>query len=84
MSDHTPDTEEVAYYYEGPDLDAGDRRAAFDRWLAETIRQAKAEAWEEGLWAGAIYHPSRRDFEDVHLDVEPVPPANPYAEEGQA
>lgn len=55
MSEHTPDTEEVAYYYEGPDLDAGDRRAAFERWLAETIRQAKAEAWAEGTRETAAY-----------------------------
>ena len=47
--------------------------------VPHVIRQAKAEAWDEGLWAGATYHPSRRDFEDMRLDVEPVPPANPYA-----
>ena len=41
----------------------------------------RAKAWDEGLWAGAVYHPSRRDFEDMRLDVEPVPPANPYAKE---
>ena len=68
MSDHTPDTEEVAYYYEGPDLDAGDRRAAFERWLAETIRQAKDEAWEEC------------SDEFCKQGIVQVP-ANPYAEE---
>ena len=68
MSDRTPDTEEVAYYYEGPDPDAGDRRAAFERWLAETIRQAKAEAWEEC------------SGEFCKQGIVQVP-ANPYAEE---
>ena len=49
--------------------------------LDQIIRQAKAEAWDEGLWAGVFYHPRKRDFEDMRLDVEPAPPANPYAEE---
>ena len=75
MSEHTPDTEEVAYYYEGPDLDAGDRRAAFERWLAETIRQAKAEAWDEGrdeaLAAWKV------NYYDPHQWID----TNPYAEE---
>ena len=75
MIEHTPDTEEVACYYEGPDLDAGDRRAAFDRWLAETIRQAKAEAWGEGrdeaLAAWKV------NYYDPHQWIDP----NPYAEE---
>ena len=41
MSEHTPDTEEVAFYYEGPDFNAGERRAAFDRWLAAELAAAE-------------------------------------------
>ena len=43
-------------------------------------RELMGEAWDEGLWAGKTYHPSKRDFEDMYLDVEPVPPTNPYKE----
>lgn len=75
MSEHTPDTEEVAYYYEGPDLDAGDRRAAFERWLAETIRQAKAEAWEVGRAMGLSDHSGSMRA------GRPLRTPNPYAEE---
>ena len=75
MSEHTPDTEEVAYYYEGPDLDAGDRRAAFERWLAETIRQARAEAWEVGRAMGLSDHSGSMRA------GRPLRTPNPYAEE---
>lgn len=56
-------------------------RAALPHLTAEDVPHVARVAWDEGLWAGATYHPSRRDFEDMRLDVEPVPPANPYAEE---
>lgn len=56
-------------------------RAALPHLTAEDVLHVAREAWDEGLWSGTIYHPSKRDFEDMHLDVEPVPPANPYAEE---
>ena len=39
--EHTPDTEEVAFCYEGPDFNAGERRAAFDRWLAAEVAAAE-------------------------------------------
>lgn len=88
MSDYVPTIPEVNGIRNGwacahvrEDITPEAAYAAFDGWLAETIREAKAEAWDEGLWAGATYHPSRRDFEDMYLDVEPAPPVNPYAEE---
>lgn len=54
MSEYTPDTEDVAYCYEGPDLDAGERRAAFYRWFAAEIAAAKAEALREAAEAWQV------------------------------
>lgn len=63
MSDWIPTTEQMRdgyrydpeYDYYHP-LEAGAnvelRGLAFDRWLAQTLREAKAEAWEEGHNAG--------------------------------
>jgi flavin-dependent dehydrogenase len=77
----TPTTEQVRYGYamdpEGeyrdpigyPAYERGLRRA-FDRWLAARIREAKAEAWDEGLTAGADRWMDSREFGD--------PPVNPY------
>ena len=51
--------------------------AEFERGIA----RIKADAWDEGLWAGEGYHQDRRDFGDMILDVEPEAPTNPYREE---
>ena len=91
MSEYTPDTEQVreafatrfwdTWQMNYPDADdeAGrDREGeAFDRWLAEERRKAKAEAWEE---CAAV-------VEDIIIDltgdIEPHERmlANPYREE---
>ena len=60
------------------------RLAEFDRWLAETIRQAKAEAWDEGYSSGVndarIADSTPIDFGFGETYIEPCR-ANPYAEE---
>lgn len=43
----------------------------FDRWLVEVIREAKEEAWEEGMYAGKA---------DDYFGN----PDNPYRQEGAA
>lgn len=45
--EYTPSTEDIAFYYEGPNLDAAERRAEFTRWLDQIRAEAKAEALEE-------------------------------------
>lgn len=53
---YTPTTEEIrdgyswstgGFYHEVTD----EGFAEFDRWFAEAVRQAKAEAWQEGYYA---------------------------------
>ena len=73
MSDYVPTIPEVNGIRNGwacahvrEDITPEAAYAAFDRWLAETIRQAKAEAWGEGWFAGAGW---------------PQDDPNPYAEE---
>lgn len=84
MNDYTPTTEEVRELFLQDTL-PGERNEAgeqFDRWLADHDRTAKAEGWDEGLDAGSNYYPMKRDYEDMFLDIEPEPPANPYREQG--
>ena len=56
MSDWTPITEVIRDAVAFPRERLGEPRPikpeAFDRWLARTLREAKAEAWEEGHNAG--------------------------------
>ena len=56
MSDYTPITEVIRDALAFPRERLGEPRPikpeAFDRWLARTLREAKAEAWEEGHNAG--------------------------------
>lgn len=63
MSEHTPDTEEVEHCYVGEGLDAGERSAAFHRWLANHDREAEQRyqdaRWNVGYeagWASAKRH----------------------------
>lgn len=71
MSEYTPTTEDVAFYYEGPDMDAAERRAEFDRWLAGE----RAKAWDEGFCVG----------ERSGAREDPLNPytENPYRERGE-
>ena len=66
MSDYTPTTEEVRNSY----ASWSDAYPEFDRWLAEV----KAEAWEEGAIATAMY------FDPPKLSE----PTNPYRQEHDA
>lgn len=57
MSEYTPTTEDVAYFYEGPDMDAAERRADFERWLAAhdaEVRATPVEPTNEMVEAGAF------------------------------
>ena len=82
MSDYVPTIPEVNGIRDGwacahvrEDITPEAAYAAFDRWLAETIREAKAEAWDEGrdeaLAAWKV------NYYDPHQWIDP----NPYAEE---
>ena len=74
MSDYTPTTEEIRAAYEGQLIKIGENRfelideglakAEFDRWLAEVIRKAKEEAWDEG-WVSEtfVWNPYRQGEE---------------------
>lgn len=71
MSDWTPTTEDVREDYRDARI-MGDRDpdAEFDRWLAQTIREAKAEALRDAadkLDAG--YHPAQTGTLDWHGEV---------------
>ena len=75
MSEYVPTTPEVNGIRNGwacahvrEDITPEVAHAAFDRWLAETIREAKAEAWDEC------------SDEFCKQGIVQVP-ANPYAEE---
>jgi len=59
------DDEEFEHDPMGPDVE-------FDRWLAQTIREAKAEAWRRGVADGR---------EDALYEIEPRI-TNPYRENG--
>lgn len=56
MSDYTPTTEQVkAFYAPKQHSRHGQHSEAFDRWLAEEIRKAKADALNEAAdacWEG--------------------------------
>lgn len=72
MSDWTPTTEDVRHDYAAAWRGALDRdlEAEFGRWLAQTIREAKAEALRdaaEKLDGG--YHPARTGTLDWHGEV---------------
>jgi len=81
MSDHTPTTREVrkgyaedpvAEYYDPITNHTAEGERAFDRWYAEEIRKAKAQAWDEAVAAMK------------YTDGTPVEIAkniNPYTEE---
>lgn len=60
-NEYTPTTDEVEenYVYGQMTLSAEDAGAEFDRWLEATIRQAKAEAFEEG-WADHYVFPGSK------------------------
>lgn len=76
MTGYTPTTEDVrgdyiahsATYAGKPSSESG---AEFDRWLADVIRKAKEQAWEEGITASGI----NLDWQLHLLDH------NPYTEE---
>ena len=80
MSDYVPTIPEVNGIRNGwacahvrEDITPEAAYAAFDRWLAETIREAKAEAWDEGYEVG---------YEDQRFrDTSKRRPPNPYDEE---
>lgn len=82
MSEHTPTTENIrqtfAYVRAGLDHDDGYpfvmefHVEAFDRWLAEHDREAKAEAWEEAM--AHATKTCRREGEYVTWDYD----SNPY------
>ena len=52
MTDYTPTTEVIRHAVSYPRERLGEPRPirpeAFDRWLDQTLREAKAEAWDEG------------------------------------
>ena len=84
MSEYVPTIPEVDGIRDGwacahvrEDITPEAAYAAFDRWLAETIREAKAEAWDEGYDRALRSHCDALDL-DGRCDVEDP---NPYAEE---
>lgn len=76
---YTPTTEEVrAIYRHGRDeiplhQGVGFPHEEFDRWLAEELRQAKEQAWDEGAEAVALLIPEY-EWHDRGLRL----PTNPY------
>lgn len=84
MSDYTPTTDDVvdawcSRYDSERTWASGEERRGYEsefyRWVARTLREAKAEAWEEGHIAAAMRVP-----EGVWHDVAAPRPANPYKE----
>lgn len=72
MSKYTPTTESImAAYIADGGWTAEDRAAQFDRWHADVIRKAKADAWEEGLLSAGL---------DPDYTMQ-IMSTNPYAEE---
>lgn len=67
---HTPTTEEVRQHW--TDIGFGGDGPSFDRWLAEELRQAKEQAWDEVINA--------MKYEDG-TPVELVTNINPYAKD---
>ena len=55
MIDYTPTTEEVRLDYAPAKTFPADAEEQFDRWLAEVIRKAKEEAWDEGYVSSDDY-----------------------------
>ena len=81
MNDYTPPTEQVREIYaeirhESTGFGFDTHRSEFNRWVARTLQEAKAEAWEEGHIAAAMRVP-----EGVWHDVAAPRPANPYRQE---
>ena len=72
MSDWTPSTEDVRAAYTRlmhgwttlEWVTEQHARAEFDRWLAQTIREAKAEAWDEGHRT-----PQDRELDDCRCEA---------------
>ena len=90
MTDHTPTTEQVrdGYRYDPEDdyynpLQAGanaERNGRdFDRWLDQTLREAKAEAWDEGKRDGL----RQSDWEHGDTATQYIA-TNPYRQERNA
>ena len=72
MSEYTPTTEEVRerYWFNDGGLCNPDDAKEFDRWFAEEVRKAKADAFKEGYKAG---------WDDLYAEQDWDPWAsNPY------
>lgn len=90
MSEYVPTTPEVDGIRSGwacshvrEDITLEVAYAAFDSWLAETIRQARDEAWDEGYRASDVAWVHAYSGHPV-LEEEMCSgcrPSNPYAEE---
>lgn len=87
MTDYTPTTEEVRCAYIADfGWHAHDSGADFDRWYAEVIRKAKAEAWEEGA-AAAWFESGVLQYGDDYPRDNPswlpfsIRKTNPYKEQ---
>ena len=80
MIDYTLPTEIIGHAVTFPRERLGELRPikpeAFDRWLDQTLRDAKAEAWEEGHEAAAMRVP-----EGVWHDTASPRTPNPYRKE---
>lgn len=78
MSDYTPTTEEVrtCFSYDTVARDWSDeRKAEFNRWLAEELRKAKAEAWEHARRElRAIPHWWNTEDQHGEFDLQPLGP----------
>lgn len=81
MSDYTPTTPVIRGAYvqlnSGTSWDSKQPRLAeFDRWLDQTLREAKAEAWDEGR-AQAVHEAFVHLFK-LESTTPPKPQPNPY------
>ena len=86
MSECTPTTEEIREafasrfwddysVYQPTEEDLGEERANFDRWFAEELRKAKAEAWEHvGRELRAIPHWWNTEDQHGEFDLQPLGP----------
>ena len=70
---NTPTTEEIRarYSHDWHNNSTSKRDAEYDRRLAEVIRKAKEEAWEEGWGNGNVYGMNRSGGRQENFD-------NPY------
>lgn len=72
MSQYTPTTREVKEWY-ADSIDRLGGEGEFERWLAEELRQAKEQAWNQGAEAVALLIPEY-EWHDRGLRL----PTNPY------